>query len=247
MPGQTQTFLIGDSLYLRPVRYDDATTAAIWSASSFPAPDEVVRESLKKRLEVGFAVQNANQLIIACRRADDSIVGSAAVAITPFRSGEIELSIDRLAPPPMRHAIANELAEILVRWLLQECNLKWAALIADDAPEAPLETVTKLGGREAWRLRGASGAGERRRDRMCWQFFNPVWRALLGEPPPVRIGEPATRSWPSWPETQREGNTDLARAIAIGNRVYLRPIEPDESITVSEAWLQETEHYLPGG
>lgn len=246
LPGRLQTFLIGESLYFRPVRYDDAPTAAIWLDSPFPLPEDQVRARLKRQLEVGFAVQSANQLLIACRRRDDRIVGSATVAVTAHRSGEITFHLDPLLATAVRGEIAAELASILVGWLLEERDLKWAAINVPVSDPDLRESMERLGGRLAIRLRDASFRSGRRTDMLCWQFFHPVWRGLLGDPPDAMTSDPRQAVWPHAAAQAGRGNVTPA-AFEVGSRVYLRPFEPDESIAVGETWLQETEHYLPGG
>jgi diamine N-acetyltransferase len=248
MPDREQTFLIGPALYLRPVLLSDAATSAIWQTSPFPAPVETVEEQLKERLDVSFPVQQANQLLMVCRRDSDRVLGSVTVSFVPYRSASIEWVIDRLLPGSLRREVVNELLHILVPWLLEERNFKWTSLSLIDDDSVPENAIAALRGRLAYRLRDFRIIGNRRCDWLVYQFFNPVWIERLG-PPPEGVEGPADRHFPpvhhvTIRRTPGEAPQD---AVAIGARIYLRAFEPAESDFVGETWLQEPEHYLPTG
>lgn len=250
-PRSAQSLLIGPSIYLRPVVYSDGGEAAIWQSSLFPVPAQVVESELRKQLEVPFAVQNANQCFLACRRSDHRILGSATLAVVPCRSGTITLHVDSLLSEQTRQLVAEELAGILVKWILGECNLKWASMIVDELADAPRPEFCAPGGRFAWRLRNSLQRDGKGFGRLCWQWLNPVWFELLGPPREPRKSDSETtlpiQPTISKPARFRLGQRPHPTAIAAGEQIYLRAFEPDESFAVAETWFQETEHFLPGG
>src|ERR671910_885828 len=79
-----QTFLIGETLYLRGLETGDAKHAAAWRSSVFPVPaaraEEILKEDIPKQAE-----QHKVRLI-ACRIADDVPVGSVEYQYRDWRT-----------------------------------------------------------------------------------------------------------------------------------------------------------------
>jgi RimJ/RimL family protein N-acetyltransferase len=175
------------------------------------------------------------------------VVGSVTLATVPFRSGSIEWTIDRLLPDDQRLSIAAELLDIGLEWMLREKNLKWASVSLPDDATAPLEAIRAAGGREAYRLRQFVRFGDRRLDQVTWQFFNPVWVDHLGDP--QFVAAPGDRSGKLARHTPVIARSDSAprEAIALGERLYLRAVDPAESEFVAESWMVEPEHFSPRG
>lgn len=244
-----QAFLVGETVYLRPVELADAGSSAIWHQSPFPRPIEVVEEELRKRLEPEAIEEwDARMLLIACRRDSDRPVGSVEVASHEWRIGELTVVVDRLLPELVRQDYVAEIIDILAPWLLYERHM--LSLYFSDAGVSPVvrSGVEKLGGRLAVQLRECLLVEGNRRDQVFYQIFNRDWVARLGAPPEPVFGgversvrSPARAPVTVSPESRPDG------ALVVGERLYLRPFEPDEAKLVAEWGMQETEVYYPEG
>ena len=86
-PGEGQSYLIGDTIYLRGAELGDAKWATAWRPRPFPISAEEAEKQLKKN--VPQEDQKRVALLIACRRDDGRPVGSARIdesnpTITPI-------------------------------------------------------------------------------------------------------------------------------------------------------------------
>ena len=73
------SFLIGESLYLRGLELGDAKQAMGWRPSPFPVSPEQAEEQLKK--QVPDAAQRGEVRLVACRRDNGAAVGSALLEL----------------------------------------------------------------------------------------------------------------------------------------------------------------------
>ncbi|MDF3042109.1 MAG: hypothetical protein K0Q71_4815, partial [Thermomicrobiales bacterium] len=87
-PGEDQSYLIGDTIYLRGAELGDAKWATAWRPRPFPISAEEAEKQLKKTVpnesEKGIA------LLIACRRDDGRALVQAEMLaqLVPWLSGE---------------------------------------------------------------------------------------------------------------------------------------------------------------
>ena len=244
-----QAFLVGPNLYVRAVELEDAATAPIWRRQPFPAPAEVVEEKLKERLEVDDGDEEMkNQLLIACRRDNDQPVGSVELEMNGWRFGDLSFSIDRLSTEARQREIVAELIGMFVPWLLSERNLMTLG-VWDYPDRSEVERqVASLGGRIASHFREMVLVDGRRRDRVFYQFFNPVWLAKLGMPAEPEMGavKREVRS-PARASLRVSGSDRPEGAMVIGEQVYLRAFKPDEGKLVANWAMQDPEVYYPEG
>ncbi|MDP9364556.1 MAG: GNAT family N-acetyltransferase, partial [Chloroflexota bacterium] len=165
-----QTFLVGDTLYLRGLETDDASRATAWRASPFPIPVERAETILKE--EIPSQAERWVTTLVACRRADDEPVGAATMHLEGWRIATVLLHAD-----PALGSASDTKAEILrlvVPWLSDERHLMavWAEL--DD--EVPVVAAAEaIGMRPAYRLREALWRGGRRQDKVCYELLHPAW------------------------------------------------------------------------
>ena len=84
--GEGQSYLIGDTIYLRGAELGDAKWATAWRPRPFPISAEEAEKQLKKN--VPDEGEKRVALLIACRRDDGRPVGSARIdekpTITPI-------------------------------------------------------------------------------------------------------------------------------------------------------------------
>ncbi len=245
---QNQQFLVGPSLYLRPVDLDDASTAAIWRPKPFPAPVEAVQDELKQRLEIDSEEELANQLLLICRRDNDMPVGSLTLDMDGWRLVDVDLHLDPLVSEEWKSSITAEVIGFLVPWLLEERNLM-AVSVSDLANRPVVEAkVQELSGRIAAHHREKFLIDGARRDRYYYQFFNPIWIEKLGFPDPPAFG-PVDRhvTAPARPSLKLASEHRPDTALVVGERLYLRPFEPEEGKLVAQWSLEDTEISYPEG
>lgn len=242
-----QAFLVGPTLYLRPIELADAATAPIWDPSPYPAPVEVVEERLKEQLGDDTEDEMQGHRLIICRRDDDRPVGS--VWFDYFQGRECSLgfrydpnrSIDEWA------AIWSEVMGFTIPWLIDERHMMMALANFWGAHPLVEETAARLGMRRNFRLRDARLRGGKRFDSIGYEVLHTGWVKRLGMPRGMDEGSearevrsPAPIEWP------RHGEAPESAIIA-GDRLYLRPLEPDDTTLISQ-WLREdTEISYPEG
>lgn len=244
-----QTFLVGETIYFRPIELEDAATASTWRRAPFPAPAEVVEKQIKERLEVDDPGElHDRMLLLACRRADDRVAGSVEIDNEGWRFGEIRPHFDPLATEDAKGALVAESIRILVPWMLDERQLM-TVMVEDVGVRPEVEkTVEDLGGRLTARHREANLVDGERIDAVHYQFFNDRWVAKMGMPGDPVFGavERPTAS-PAQPRKTASIDDHPAGAIVLGERLYLRAVKPEEGALVAKWALEETETYYPEG
>src|SRR5919112_3748645 len=149
-PGEAQSYLIGDTIYLRGAELGDAKWATAWRPRPFPISAEEAEKQLKKNVPAEGEKRTA--LLIACRRDDGRPVGSARID----GSDPTATSISLYADPTLGAAGARVQAEILtqlVPWLSGE-HYSPVVVLATDAGLQPVTAAAdSLWMRPAVRLR----------------------------------------------------------------------------------------------
>lgn len=235
-----EPFLTGPTLYLRGVERDDAGAAVAWDPNPFPVNAEVVLERLE---EAPTHTDRTSVRLIACRRADDQVVGSIHVESEDQRTCKLAV----YASPLLGEAgtIRAELLHIAVPWLLHEKEMMvvWVETPEDD--RAVAEAAGELGMRRAYRLREACWTDGVRRDLLCYEALHPAWVERLGMPEAATEG-PAERSVRS-PAPPRWTGEVPANAFAVGQRLYLRPIERADAEEMARWSAHEPESFHDTG
>jgi RimJ/RimL family protein N-acetyltransferase len=243
-----QAFLIGPSLYFRAPNPQDAVTAASWRGSPFPAPTEVVERALGQRFERGAGAEERNQLLIACRRSDDVPAGSVEMDMAGWRFSEMAFVVDPLAPERVRDQLLAEMVGMIIPWTIEERHVMTVTFAAPAGMPLVEQKVRELGGRQTSRLREMLLVEGERRDQHVYQFLNPDWIAIMGEPAQMP-GEPVERATRA-PAKARAPIAEDARpcnALLVGERVYLRPLMPADAACAEELSRRETEVVFPEG
>ena len=251
IPGAAdQTYLVGASLYLRGLELPDAKRASAWRASPFPIPAERAEELLKK--EVPEERKQRSFRFVACRRADDAPVGSAVYHSWDWRTAWVDLWADPAfgAAAP---AIKAEVLGLLVPWLHHEREMM-AVWVAFDAAEAAVRSAAEaLGMRPAVCLREAVWRDGARRDHLTYEGLHPAWVRRLGDPGPgiahaVPPEDPGRRRpGPPRPVTVEPDGDPPRNAVMIGERVFLRPVEVEDSAEAGAWSRRETETFFDDG
>ena len=228
-PAPSQSYLIGETIYLRGAELGDAKWATAWRPSPFPISAEKAEEQLKKKVPEDDERRKA--LLIACRRDDGRPVGSARID----DSNPTMTSISLHADPALAATGARVQAEMLgqlVPWIAGERNRPVVVLATDADLEPVVGRAESLGMRPAVRLREGVWRDGRRHDTIFYEYLNPTWVARLGDPGPgiADAGEPVTM--PKSPAPRRDPETIVPlppNALIGSQRLALRPMQGDDA------------------
>ena len=244
-----QTFLVGETLYLRGLEPADAKRPGAWRGSPFPIPPGRAEEILKK--DEPKAAEHYKTKLVACRIADDQPVGSVTYKVWGWRTADLDVTADP-AFGAARAEIKAEILRLVVPWLLQERHLM--AIYADvEGGEPAVEAaLAEVGMRPAARLREAIWRDGARYDHYYYEGLHPAWVERLGDPRASMDGvEPGAA--PPTPRPRRPAATFGAadalprNVVMAGERVYLRALEPKDAKRVARWSREETETFFDNG
>jgi RimJ/RimL family protein N-acetyltransferase len=230
---QGQSYLIGDTIYLRGAELGDAKCATAWWPRPFPISAEEAKKQMKK--SVPDESEKRVALLIACRRDDERPVGSARVDESNPTITPISLHFD----PTLGAAGAQVQAEMLpqlVAWLSGE-RYRPVVVLATDAGLEPVQVAAEsLGMRLAVRLRDGIWRNGQHHDMIFYEYLNPVWIARLGDPGPgiAVAGEPVGA--PKAPAPRRDHDAELSlppNALIGSRRLALRPMQVDDAEVIA--------------
>ena len=240
-----QTFLVGDSLYLRPLELGDAARAGSWRGSPFPVPAARAEDFLKQ--EIPKEMERRKVRFVACRRADDAPVGAVVFEVQDWRTASVVPTAD-VALGADGSRIKAEIVRLIVPWLVEERHLTAVWVELDAGEPDTLAAAGAIGMRPAARLREAIWRNGARHDQVVYERLHAGWVERLGDPGPgiAEATEPVlARPRRAAPAT-RDGPVP-ANAIAIGERVYLRPLETEDVAAVARASREESETFFDNG
>ena len=248
-PGSArQTFLVGETLYLRGLEPNDAKRATAWRASPFPISTARAEELLKK--EIPAAAERGKSTLLACRRADDEPVGAVRIEIEGWRVATVRPHADLTAGVPAEVTKA-EILRLVVPWLSAERQMMvvWTELDADEG-----ETVAAaeaLAMRPAFRLREALQRGGRRHDMIGYELLHPTWIERLGDPGPGIARAVPPGVVPTAPARRHSEATDEPapppKVVMLGERVILRASEVGDAEAIARWSREETETTFSNG
>ncbi len=232
-PGDSQSYLIGESIYLRGQELGDAKWATAWRPTPFPIAAEKAEEQLKKSVPEDDEGRKA--LLIACRREDGRPMGSARIDYADAIGTWLSLYADPALGETGAHVQAEMLGQ-LVPWISGERN-KPVVVLATDADLAPVvETAESLGMRPAVRLRQGVWRDGGHHDQVFYELLHPGWVARLGDPGAgiAEAGEPIAT--PKSPSPRRAPGVVLPlppNALIGSERLALRPMEVTDAETIA--------------
>jgi ribosomal-protein-alanine N-acetyltransferase len=232
-PGTPQSYLIGESIYLRGAQLSDARWATAWRQTPFPVSAETAEAQLKKRVPDDNERHRA--LLIACRRHDSRPVGSARIDF----ADPITTTVAMHADPALGAAGSGMQAEmlgLLVPWISGE-RFKPVVGLTTDAGLAPVVAAAKaLGMRLAVRLRQGVWHDGAYHDKVFYEFLHPGWVARMGNPGLgiTEAGEPvAIPKTPPLRRDVRAGQSLPPNAVIGSERLALRPMERGDAETIA--------------
>jgi RimJ/RimL family protein N-acetyltransferase len=238
-PGEGQSYLIGDTIYLRGAELGDAKWATAWRPRPFPISAKEAETQLKKNVPAEGEKRTA--LLIACRRDDGRPVGSARIDASEATATSISLHAD----PTLGAAGAQVQAEMVVQlvpWLSGERYTPVVVLATDAGLEPVSATAESLGMRPAVRLRDGIWRDGQCHDMVFYEYVNPVWIDRLGDPwPGIAVaGEPIAA--PRAPAPRRDHDVTLPlppNALIGSQRLALRPMQIDDAETIANLIRRE--------
>jgi RimJ/RimL family protein N-acetyltransferase len=232
-PGEGQSYLIGDTIYLRGAELGDAKWATAWRPRPFPISAEEAEKQLKKT--VPNESERRVALLIVCRRDDGRPVGSARIDDSNPTFTPLSLHTD----PALGAAGAQVQAEMLtqlVPWLSGE-RYRPVVVLATDTGLEPVRTAAEsLGMRPAVRLRDGVWRDGRYHDMVFYECLNPVWVARFGDPGPgiTVAGEPVAAPRSPAPRRDHDAELPLPPNAFIGSqRLALRPMQVGDAETIA--------------
>ena len=242
-----QAFLVGPSVYLRPIELSDARISAFWRPSLFPVPTDLCEEQLTN--EVPSEAHDGIRRLIACRRSDGLPVGSARIASETGRTSDVSFHVPAVFGQEGVSAISAEMIRLIVPWLIHEHDqmVVWAQIPAGNS--VLTQAVRVAGMRLAYRLREAMLDGDgSRADVEGWQALHPTWLARFGTPPDAVQGNVnrLTRS-PAKIDYQLRGGDPPPNAMIVGDRVYLRALEQSDAEEIARWSMRETDTSFDNG
>ena len=238
-PETSQSFLVGESIYLRGLELGDAKWASAWRASPFPISAEQAEEQLKK--SVPEQAERRVSRLVACRRDDGRPVGSALIDDADATTSGLGLFAD----PTLGYrgdALQAEMLGLLVPWLAEERFRPVVELVTDGDLDSVLRRAEVLGMRPSVRLRQGTWREGRPRDRVLYEYLQPAWVDRLGDPGAgiAEAGEPVVA--PRSPAPRRDRQVELpvpANALLGSERLALRPMQRDDAEPIARMIREE--------
>lgn len=228
LTSEGQTFLVGESIYLRPLMHADAEYANAWRAVDVPLSPERVRGWITDDFTKNSnPFQRTTYLIV--RRGDDRPVGSVTTDYRNFPSHVVTAFVDPLYGEQAVRWKAEALT-VTLKWIVEDQQRPKAVVTVPPYETAVIEALDAIGARATARFRErlATPGGERI-DELVYEFLSRPWMARLGDPADVELrrtgtGIPRPVTAPVVPEGDPPAN-----AIRIGPRVYLRPPQQSDA------------------
>lgn len=230
-----QTFLVGDEIFIRPIEKADAGAGMSWRDVPFPLSAASIErwitdEMVKDRHTLWYAI---------VRRADDRVVGSVRT-FDADGAAILDLHVDPLFGDHGDLWKCEALA-LVVPWLVDERHIRTLRLSIDGDDRALIDAALNIGMRQVARFREQVDREGSRIDRLIFEYHNAQWLETLGDP----LREELPRSGTGWarpvPAPVPPDGDPPPKAIMVGQRVYLRPVERKDLDEFAHWSRRETE------
>ncbi|HEU0164402.1 MAG TPA: GNAT family protein [Thermomicrobiales bacterium] len=229
-----QTFLVGDEIALRPVVKEDAPFTASWRGSLYPRSPSNTETWIEKKIG-----GDAGNPYVIVRKSDGRPVGLYGTEAA-FPAVWNHVFIDPLFAT-QELAWTIEAWRLIVPWQIGE---KSTIILRQVVPGDETDLLAALvadGWRESARYRDFLWSRQAATwvDRVVLEYLSPQWVALLGDPAEVpleRTGLGTPRPVPALVATPEKVPP---QAIMVGERVYLRPLNKADGVTIAEMTRKE--------
>jgi N-acetyltransferase len=244
-----QSFLVGDTVFLRGLEPEDARRAGGWRDSPYPiSADRAAKVVEEWSGNGGSGVTR----LVACRRSDGEPVGSVRLGRWP--GDFVQTDVDLYADPALPGAddIRAEVLRLVVGWGHGEAETPlFVVRVGDDQP-ALRAAAEALGMNHdvTWRQRAFRGG--RHHDVRAYSLGHPGWVRRLGDPGPGIAHAMAPDDPARWRPRAHATRGTLdghppANAVMVGPRVYLRPVEMADATEMVALERLEPETFMDNG
>lgn len=237
-----QTFLVGETVYIRPVEEEDAQYGMSWFNSIFPKSTSRIEKWISEEMKE----DRHERVYTILRKSDDRPVGSIKIEWWQHSIWVVP-HVDRLFGDQGERWLAEALGLILP-WTIDEQH-KVIAHIEGVAGDRTIlrEALLNIGARESCRFREKFRRGSSYIDEYQYEYVNGQWMETLGDPAAIELertgtGDPRPVSQPVTLEGTLPGN-----AMKIGERIYLRPLQKADAKLLVKWARRETESFWDNG
>ena len=229
----THTFLVGEEIALRPATKDDAAFTSSWRETRFPHSPETTETWIEEEL--------SGSIYIVVRTSDGRPVGQVRIGAW-FPGRGLRVFIDPVfGADAVRWQIA--VYRLVVPWQIDEKHVPMLGIQFGSDEAEVLAALVEDGWRECARYPGTdwsprTGAWV---DRVFLEYLSPAWLATMGDPADVPLERSGTgQPRPVVPHRPIDAAARPPKgAVMLGERVYLRPLEKDDALRISEWTRQE--------
>lgn len=229
-----QTFLVGDEIYLRPVEKDDATLTVSWRPSLLPFSPERTENWIEEDLAKG---RQSWHVIV--RKADDRVVGSVT-----FRSRGPATYLEGYVDPfygAQGERWKADAFRLVLPWLVDEQHRVSLQISVPANETQVIAALEEAGARQTARFRQMLSCEGQRIDQLRFEYLNRQWVARLGDPNAQEIARAGSGVPRPVPAPVRLEGDPPKNAIAVGERVYLKPIDKEDAEEMARWTRRETE------
>ena len=237
-PGHAhQTFLVGEEIYLRRIEKADAQLTVSWRETLFPlAPERTeswITEDSHKERRAHYAI---------VRKSDDRIVGSLVTErweIANYLRGYVDPLFGAQGL-----AWKAEAFRLVLPWMVDEQH-RISLHISVAGDEAPvIAALLEAGAREVARTpRLLMREGGERVDLVRFEYLNRQWIDRIGDPVDIELQRAGTGAPRPVPAAVTLDGEPPKNAIAVGERVYLKPIDKEDAEEMARWSRKETETF----
>jgi RimJ/RimL family protein N-acetyltransferase len=239
-----RTFLVGETIYLRPLEKADAASSVALRDTVYPVSPQRTEEWIKET--TGEEHPGKKQNLAVVRKADDVIVGSIRYDSDGWVLTWINVHIAPLFDDQGQRWKAEAII-LLVDHLIQERQRPAVMLEQSAGEEIVVRELLAAGMVETARFRQSRRMGDRFVDLLALQKFNPDWLETLGNPMDMPLERTGTGQPRPVPVKIDPLPAAPKNAIMVGKRVYLRPISKEDP-KVEVPWTRkETETFFDIG
>lgn len=243
-PGwQSQTFLVGEEIFLRGFVPGDENNAMSWRSSIFPKSPELVEKWIKEELPDEGEKQVSHLAIV--RKSDDVVVGNIAL-FHGMVGVDMHPYVDVLYGDAGQRWLAEALT-LVAHWQVDECFKPRVRVNLPGHRQLAIQALLDEGFEETARWREMVETHGERFDLHSLVFVSPAWLQRIAHPMSVdlpRSGNGEIRPVPA--KVALDGDPPK-QAVMIGSRVYLRPQDKKDAAKDIKEQRKETETFFDNG
>jgi RimJ/RimL family protein N-acetyltransferase len=234
-----QTWLVGDSVYLRPPAPADADLVQSWTFARFPISPDRIRARIDDG-ETGDDSGKGKQQLLIVRRSDERPVGSLLIYTSWFPHFHVDATVDPLFGQDAGRWKGEALA-LVMPMIIDEWQTPVVSVSLREDEEEAIRQLERIGARVCLRLPETFARDGVRTGSVTYELLNSSWIARLGDP--AAVEQPRAGTGEARPVTpaQVPDADPPANAVRIGPRTYLRPIQKNDSGITAHWRLRETD------